>query len=74
MQWPENYDFVATRAINHPVSRLGEPDTSQDELELEEDDDDDDDDLDPVKLDNAFKFASWSSIALVNCYLTMLFS
>jgi len=67
---PENYDFAATRAINleHVIPP---PHAEEDEKSDEKRDvsvlvtpHDRDDDIDPVRLNAAFKFATWSSVAL----------
>ena len=75
-QWPEDFNFDITRAINAPATRRTH---GQDSAEGDEDekksreavepprvgDDDSDNDLDPVGLQKAFRFAAWSSVVLV---------
>ncbi|KAJ7244394.1 urea transporter [Mycena haematopus] len=75
--WPEDYDFEATRAINKPAPNVDEKEPqnverpsmekkektpsvadSFDAVEVE-------DELDPVALNKAFRFAAWSSLALL---------
>ena len=79
-QWPDDFDFSTTRAINERyvapnVAHVSEVD---DEKEKTEDDHakvsvsevgkprfELDDEIDPVALNKAFRFAAWSSVALV---------
>lgn len=76
VKWPEDYDFADTRAINsrvHPhneakgITEVNVP--YMDEKKAQEDSSAsslvNDSDLDPVGLNKAFKFAAWSSVALV---------
>jgi hypothetical protein len=79
-KWPDNYDFAATRAINekfsatlHHASEVDDEKKVDDEKvkevsvsEVGQPRSDLEDELDPVALDKAFKFASWSSVALVS--------
>lgn len=77
MQWPDNFDWESTRAINKPVSTSEK--THQEKLDSDSDKqpdvsvkvasvvgDSNDDDLDRVALNKAFKFATTSSIGLVS--------
>jgi hypothetical protein len=74
-QWPENFDFEITRAINAPnVRPVKARDSSEDEDDkkikevvetTEVENDESDKELDPVGLHKAFRFAAWSSVALV---------
>jgi hypothetical protein len=75
-QWPEDFDFEITRAINAPTARDAK---ARDSTEGDEDDkkskeavetaevenDESDNELDPAALHKAFRFAAWSSVALV---------
>jgi urea-proton symporter len=91
-QWPEDFDFESTRALNVkapvPIVTSGveysDEKTAEKGSEKEHDftearsavDDEgpniaSDADLDPVSLDRAFRFAAWSSAALV-CDLSPL--
>lgn len=80
-QWPENYDFESTRAINKPAAD-NTPTKGEEKEVVEErpsvekektpsvadsfDAAEIDDELDPVALDKAFRFAAWSSLVLVS--------
>jgi hypothetical protein len=74
-QWPEDFDFEITRAINAPTRHVQERDSSEgdeDEKKSREaieaavvENDDSDKELDPVGLQKAFRFAAWSSVVLV---------
>jgi len=76
-QWPEDFDFEITRAINAPTARHAH---GRDSTEGDEDEkksggavetaeiENDDSDLDPVGLQKAFRFAAWSSVALVGSF------
>lgn len=80
-QWPEDFDFVSTRALNvRLVTKVsgpyGEEKTDEKGSEKErgsaemhsvvdEDGIVPDPDLDPVSLNTAYRFAAWSSVALV---------
>lgn len=78
MQWPEDFNFDITRAINAPA--VHDRDSSSDEnyeaekkeqvtttvAVVEERNAVVDDDLDPVALNKAFRFAAWSSVVLVS--------
>ena len=75
-QWPEDFDFEITRAINAPTTRQVR---ARDSTEGDEDDkkskeaveaaevenDQSDNELDPDALHKAFRFAAWSSVVLV---------
>ena len=75
-QWPEDFDFEITRAINAPDVRQVK---ARDSSEGDEDDkkskevaetaevenDESDNELNPAGLQKAFRFAAWSSVALV---------
>ncbi|RDB19811.1 putative urea active transporter 1 [Hypsizygus marmoreus] len=72
--WPDNYDFVGTRAINAPNSRHSHKEQPSEDLNDEKkdsassesmSDQEIDDELDPVKLNKAFRFAAWSSVVLL---------
>ena len=76
-QWPEDFNFDVTRAINAPTARHihrqdsteGDDDEkkSKDPIDAAEvENDDTDNELDPVGLQKAFRFAAWSSVALVS--------
>lgn len=76
LQWPDNYDFAETRAINLPVvKRTVHHDYAEDiNTEKKEvpvsvtsasDEIEIDSELDPVGLKKAFKFAVWSSVVMV---------
>jgi len=75
--WPDDFDFEATRAINKPVLSDSSPSTptegkeeagitdkpvsiAGDSFDVKEEADE----LDPVALNKAFKFATWSSVGL----------
>lgn len=74
LQWPDNYDFAETRAINSPAVKktihyIENVETEKkdvpvsvtsvsEEAEL-------DNELDPVGLEKAFRFAVWSSVIMV---------
>jgi Na+/proline symporter len=75
--WPDDFDFEATRAINKPVIRESSPADLQDVKDEAEaaakpasiagdsfDAREEEDELDPVALNKAFRFASWSSVGL----------
>lgn len=93
-QWPDNYDFGSTRALNNPLmhsqnhtsqNTVNDSPLPEDEKRDRANTDAKDDtvadtrsasdepivplvdvsDLDPVALKKAFKFAAWSSVALV---------
>lgn len=73
-QWPEDFDFDITRAINAPATHHGRDSTdgdddekkSKDAIEAAEvENDESDNELDPVGLQKAFRFAAWSSVVLV---------
>lgn len=75
-QWPEDFDFEITRAINAPnvrrVHARDSPDVDEDEKKSKEgvevtevENDESDKELDPLGLQKAFRFAAWSSVALV---------
>jgi urea-proton symporter len=79
-QWPEDFDFEITRAINAPdtkhVHARDSPDEDEDEKKSKEaveiaaaENDDSDKELDPAGLNKAFRFAAWSSVALVGPFL-----
>ncbi|KAJ7474699.1 urea transporter [Mycena latifolia] len=76
--YPENYDFESTRAINKPdtPAKVEEKEAAKDRPSLEKkekapsvadsfDAAEIEDELDPVALDKAFRFAAWSSLALL---------
>ncbi|KAF7299220.1 Urea transporter [Mycena indigotica] len=76
--WPENYDFESTRAINAPgpISKPEEKEANaadRPSIEKEKTPSVADsfnaaeiaDELDPVALNKAFRFAAWSSLALL---------
>ena len=65
MQWPDDFDWESTRAINRPVSTVKKTheekhDPDRDSYHTSEDE------LDIVALNKAFKFAAISSVALVS--------
>ena len=78
-QWPEDFDFEITRAINAPTAR---PTHARDSTEGDEDEkkskeavdsaevenDDSDKELDAASLQKAFRFAAWSSVVLVGSF------
>ena len=79
-QWPEDFNFDITRAINAPSARHGhvrdssegDEDEKRDEKKDKEpvdaaevENDETDKELDPVGLQKAFRFAAWSSVVLV---------
>lgn len=75
-QFPEDFDFEITRAINAPETRHvhapSSTEADEDEKKSKEaidaaevENDDSDKELDPVGLQKAFRFAAWSSVALV---------
>jgi len=80
-QWPEDFNFDITRAINAPGTRHlhhGRDSSEGDEDEkkskeaidaAEVENDETDAELDPVGLQKAFRFAAWSSVALVRPFL-----
>ncbi|KAJ7171123.1 urea transporter [Mycena filopes] len=79
--WPENYDFESTRAINKPAAKLEEKEVTNEETErpsMEKKEQEKapsvadsfdaaeiEEELDPVALNKAFRFAAWSSLALL---------
>lgn len=75
LQWPEDFNFDITRAINAPSTHhVPQRDSSEDEDEkkskdgieaAEVENDESDKELDPAGLQKAFRFAAWSSLALV---------
>jgi len=75
-QWPEDFNFDITRAINAPGTRHAHGrDSAEDEDEKnsreavdapEVENDETDNELDPVGLQKAFRFAAWSSVVLVS--------
>ena len=76
-QWPEDFDFEITRAINAPtVHRAQARDSTEEDVDekknkevvevAELENDESDKELDPVGLQKAFRFAAWSSVALVS--------
>jgi len=75
-QWPEDFNFDITRAINAPGTRHAHGrDSTEDEDEkkskeavdaAEVENDETDNELDPVGLQKAFRFAAWSSVVLVS--------
>ena len=76
-QWPEDFNFDITRAINAPSTRhVHERDSTEgdeDEMKSKEpvdaaevENDETDNELDPVGLQKAFRFAAWSSVVLVS--------
>jgi len=83
LQWPEDYDFASTRAINSRSAAVASKNVSD---ELEETEDEKkvpdtsassvineapvDPELDPVALDKAFKFAARASVVLVRAFST----
>ena len=72
-QWPEDFNFDVTRAINAPhTHRQDSTEGDDDEKKSKEpidaaevENDETDNELDPVGLQKAFRFAAWSSVALV---------
>jgi hypothetical protein len=85
-KWPDDFDFEATRAINKPVIRESSPADLQDVKDEAEaaakpasiagdsfDAREEEDELDPVALNKAFRFASWSSVGLVSHRLLIFF-
>ena len=77
-QWPEDFDFEITRAINAPHSEDGSvspkesPDldekkdpASADTVSVSSSRDSEEAELDPIMLGKAFRFAAWSSVILV---------
>ena len=78
-QWPEDFDFEVTRAINAPSTHHGlrrnstegdeDEKKSKDVAETAEvENDESDKELDPVGLQKAFRFAAWSSVVLVSAF------
>lgn len=74
LQWPDNYDFAETRAINLPVVKTTIRYVDNLEIEKKEipvgdvsddGDTDFDNDFDPSGLKKAFRFAAWSSVIMV---------
>lgn len=83
-QWPEDFDFEITRAINAPAIRhvqgRGSTEADEDEKKSQEvveiaevENDESDKELDPVGLKKAFRFAAWSSVALVGSFSRRVF-
>ncbi|KIM71275.1 hypothetical protein PILCRDRAFT_830451 [Piloderma croceum F 1598] len=84
--WPDDYDFVSTRAINtpaaHSISGKGsDPQTERDSekkgsaspyVQSINEETPEDNDLDPVGLEKAFKFAARSSVVLTLFYLIII--
>lgn len=75
LQWPDNYDFAGTRAINLPVVKKTTihyvPDVETEKKDAPasvtsvSDEIELDDELDPVSLKKAFRFAVWASVIMV---------
>jgi len=76
LQWPDNYDFAETRAINLPIVKRTVHHDSAENIETEKkggpvsvtsasDEIEIDSELDPVGLKKAFRFAVWSSVIMV---------
>jgi hypothetical protein len=92
LQWPEDFDFESTRAINRPDTRTTEKGAANEEeeevdrpsMEKKEkektssvvagsfDAAEAENELDPVALNKAFRFAAWSSLALVSPFPSSL--
>jgi urea-proton symporter len=80
LQWPDDFDWEATRAINKPAPKSEktneklDSDSDKKHAEVNEKEasvegdsyDVIDDDLDPVALNKAFKFAATCSLTLVS--------
>lgn len=74
-QWPEDFNFDITRAVNAPTPGSPSAESAAPSLSEKEKSSPDpadavsvkseEDDLDPAKLQKAFRFAAWSSIILV---------
>ena len=78
-QWPDNFDFNITRAINaptptptedvktpeSPVNEKKHPSVTDEAVSVASVDDLENE-LDPVALKKAFNFAAWSSVVLVS--------
>ena len=82
MQWPANFDWGTTRAVNRPVSTLEK--THEEKIDKNQSDVSDkgsvagdsdiiQDELDHVALKKAFRFAATSSVALVGFLLFLIF-
>ena len=78
-QWPEDFNFDITRAINAPTTRhvqgRGSAEGDEDEKKSKEgieaaevENDESDKELDPDGLQKAFRFAAWSSVVLVGLF------
>lgn len=77
-QWPEDFDFDITRAINAPTRHVHGRDStegyedekkSREAIEAAEvENDDSDKELEPAGLKKAFRFAAWSSVVLVGSF------
>lgn len=74
LQWPDDYDFVETRAINLPVVKKNAHYVEYVEVEKTDvpvsvtsalDEAELDNELDPAGLRKAFRFAVWSSVIMV---------
>ena len=79
VQWPANFDWESTRAINRPISTVEktheekfDPDVKQPDVSVSggsvagDSYHTSEDELDHVALHKAFKFAATSSVALVS--------
>ncbi|KAI0292035.1 urea transporter [Russula brevipes] len=85
-QWPEDFDFESTRALNvrtrvTTVTQVGKPYGDEKGSEIAEtrsaaDDEGGivtpDPDLDPISLTKAYRFATWSSVALTLVMLILI--
>lgn len=83
-QWPEDFNFDVTRAINSPtlVDELSSASPKPASVDMDENEKRDsvsaevmsvripeeDDELDPANLQKAFRFAAWSSVILVSVH------
>lgn len=78
--WPENYDFEPTRKINRKINLSQDGDVKVEDVDYDKKEKEgsvihtqsvsdvnssEDDDLNPVGLKKAFRFAAWSSVALL---------
>ncbi|KAF8122410.1 urea transporter [Boletus edulis] len=79
--WPDNYDFVETRAINLPAAKKTvhdgddagiEKDDAQVSVKSVSEETELDNELDPVGLKKAFRFAVWSSVIMTLVFMIII--
>ncbi|KAF8132999.1 urea transporter [Boletus edulis] len=78
--WPDNYDFVETRAINSPSVKTvhdgedagTEKNDAQVSIKSVSEETELDNELDPVSLEKAFRFAVWSSVIMTLVFMIII--